>query len=64
VYLEFSLAKPLIPRRKPEELANLVREYIPPRPAFERAVGGANKAVEDYQSQLASVSVMILDEFR
>ncbi|XP_002122550.2 cilia- and flagella-associated protein 70 [Ciona intestinalis] len=64
LYLEFTLARPFVPRREPEELAAMVREYIPPRPAFKRAVGGAAKAVEDYHAQLASVASMVLDEFR
>ena len=64
LYLEFSLSHPLVPRRKAEELAKSVTEYIPPRPAMKRTVGGADKAVEDYHSQLSSVAVMVLDEFR
>uniref|UniRef100_H2YPZ9 C2 domain-containing protein n=1 Tax=Ciona savignyi TaxID=51511 RepID=H2YPZ9_CIOSA len=64
IYLEFTLARPFVPRREAEELAAMVREYIPPRPSFKRAVGGASKAVEDYQTQLASVASMVLDEFR
>ncbi|CAK8696784.1 unnamed protein product [Clavelina lepadiformis] len=64
LYLEFSLAHPLVPRREPEELANSVVEYIPSRPKMKRVVGGATKAVEDYHSQLSSVAVMVLDEFR
>ena len=64
VYIEFTLSRPLVPRRKPEELAKRVSEYIPPRPTMKRAVGGAEKAVDDYHSQLSSVATMILDEFR
>lgn len=62
--MEFLLSTPMVPRREPEDLAKLVREYIPPRPQFKRAVGGAQKAIEDYHSQLSSVAVMVLDEFR
>ncbi|XP_039248406.2 cilia- and flagella-associated protein 70-like [Styela clava] len=64
VYLEFILHQPLVPRREPEQLAKLVSEYIPPRPPFKRAVGGAQKAVEDFHNQIGSVSTMVLNEFR
>ena len=64
LYLEFTLSHALVPRRQPEELAKSVTEYIPPRPAMKRIVGGAEKAVEDYHSQLSAVAVMVLDEFR
>lgn len=64
IYLEFELHQPLVPRREAEKLAKLVSEYIPPRPPMRRAVGGSQKAIEDYHSQIASVSSMVLEEFR
>lgn len=62
--IEISLAKPLVPKRPPEELARRVAEYIPPRPLFPKRTDGAIRAVEDYHSQVASVANLILDEFR
>lgn len=64
VYMEFSLHQPLVPRREPEQLARLVSEYIPPRPPMKRAVGGAEKAVDDFHSQVAGISTLVMNEFR
>ncbi|ESO85468.1 hypothetical protein LOTGIDRAFT_229452 [Lottia gigantea] len=64
IMLEIELDHPLIPKRKPEELARKVAEYIPPRPMFPKRTDGAARAVEDYQGQVARVANLILDEFR
>ncbi|KAH3852510.1 hypothetical protein DPMN_095020, partial [Dreissena polymorpha] len=61
---EISLSHPLIPKRPPEELARRVAEYIPPRPLFPKRTDGAQRAVEDFHTQVASVAGLVLDEFR
>lgn len=64
IMLEICLSHPLIPKRPPEELARRVAEYIPPRPLFPKRTDGAQRSVEDFQNQVASVANLILDEFR
>ncbi|XP_076464163.1 cilia- and flagella-associated protein 70-like isoform X2 [Babylonia areolata] len=62
--IDITLTRPLVPKRPPEELARRVAELIPPRPAFPKRTDSADKAVEDYQGQIASVASLILEEFR
>ncbi|XP_035827894.1 cilia- and flagella-associated protein 70 isoform X2 [Aplysia californica] len=64
IMMEICLDKPLVPKRPPEALARRVAELIPPRPMFPKRTDGAQRAVEDYHSQVASVANLILDEFR
>lgn len=64
IMIDIKLSRPLIPKRPPEELARRVAELIPPRPAFPRRSDNAEKAVEDYHSQVASVASLVLEEFR
>ena len=64
VYLELSLSRPLIPKRNFDELSQAISHMIPPRPIVKLQVGGAEKALKDYHSQLTSVAHMILDDFR
>ncbi|XP_052768283.1 cilia- and flagella-associated protein 70-like isoform X5 [Mya arenaria] len=64
VMIEISLSQPLIHKRPPEELARKVAEYIPPRPLFPKRTDGAQRAVEDFHSQVTSVAGLVLDEFR
>ncbi|WAR19559.1 CFA70-like protein, partial [Mya arenaria] len=63
VMIEISLSQPLIHKRPPEELARKVAEYIPPRPLFPKRTDGAQRAVEDFHSQVTSVAGLVLDEF-
>ncbi|XP_070577266.1 cilia- and flagella-associated protein 70-like isoform X4 [Ptychodera flava] len=62
--LEITLQRPLVPKRPPEVLAKRVAELIPPRPLFARRTNGAERAVEDFHSQVASVGNLVLEEFR
>ncbi|XP_071787792.1 cilia- and flagella-associated protein 70-like isoform X3 [Asterias amurensis] len=64
IILEFSLQRPMVPKRAPEELAKRVAEYIPPRPLFPRRTNGAQRAVEDFHQQVANIGNMVLEEFR
>ncbi|XP_072171577.1 cilia- and flagella-associated protein 70-like [Diadema setosum] len=64
IVIEFELDSPIVPKRAPEELAKKVAEYIPPRPLFPRRTNGAQKAVEDFHTQVASISKLVLEEFR
>ncbi|XP_061436995.1 cilia- and flagella-associated protein 70 isoform X1 [Lethenteron reissneri] len=64
IVLEFCLEKPLVPKRKPEELAKRVADLIPPRPPMPRRIASAQQAVSDYHDQVAKVASMVLDEFR
>ncbi|KAK6998198.1 cilia- and flagella-associated protein 70 [Biomphalaria glabrata] len=64
IMVELSLDKPLVPKRPAELLAKRVAELIPPRPMFAKRTDGAQKAVEDFHFQVASVANLILEEFR
>ncbi|XP_033101103.1 cilia- and flagella-associated protein 70-like isoform X2 [Anneissia japonica] len=64
IFLEFVLKKPIVPKREPEELAKKVSEYIPPRPLFPRRTNGAQRAVDDFHQQVASIGNLVLEEFR
>uniref|UniRef100_S4R6K0 Cilia and flagella associated protein 70 n=1 Tax=Petromyzon marinus TaxID=7757 RepID=S4R6K0_PETMA len=61
IVLEFCLEKPLIPKRKPEELAKRYCIILYPMP---RRIASAQQAVSDYHDQVAKVASMVLDEFR
>ncbi|TFK07443.1 Cilia- and flagella-associated protein 70 [Platysternon megacephalum] len=61
--MEIELAKALVPKRLPEELASRVKEMILPRPQLPRRSAGAKKAVEDYHNQITSIAGAILDEY-
>ncbi|XP_034640349.1 cilia- and flagella-associated protein 70 isoform X3 [Trachemys scripta elegans] len=61
--MEIELAKALVPKRLPEELASRVKEMIPPRPQLPRRSAGAKKAVEGYHNQITSIAGAILDEY-
>ncbi|XP_037351838.1 cilia- and flagella-associated protein 70 isoform X2 [Talpa occidentalis] len=63
IVLEIELDKALVPKRMPEELAKRVKEMIPPRPPLTRRIGGAQKAVNDYHTQIKNISRAILDEY-
>ncbi|XP_042546133.1 cilia- and flagella-associated protein 70 isoform X7 [Dipodomys spectabilis] len=63
IVLEIELDKALVPKRMPEELAERVKEMIPPRPPLTRRRGGAQKAVNDYHLQIKNISKAILDEY-
>ncbi|KAK2186875.1 hypothetical protein NP493_185g01050 [Ridgeia piscesae] len=62
--IEIELHRPLVPKRLPEELAQKVAEYIPPRPLFPKRTNGAQKSVEEFHTQISQVSQLILDEYR
>ncbi|XP_058266386.1 cilia- and flagella-associated protein 70 isoform X3 [Hemibagrus wyckioides] len=63
IIIEIALEKPLVPKRQPEELARRVRELIPPRPPRPRHSAGAEKAVQEYQAQIMSVGVQVLQQY-
>ena len=64
IVLELSLDTPLIPKCPPDELAQLVSEYIPPRPAAPKRQVGADQAVREFQTQVSNVAWCVLEEFR
>ncbi|KAI0237880.1 Cilia- and flagella-associated protein 70 [Lamellibrachia satsuma] len=64
VMIEIELHRPLVPKRLPEELAQKVAEYIPPRPLFPKRTNGAQKSVEEFHTQVSQVAQLILDEYR
>lgn len=41
-----------------------ISEYIPPRPALPRKLGGAEKAVSDFHVHTASIANTLLEDFR
>ncbi|KAL1278809.1 hypothetical protein QQF64_025482 [Cirrhinus molitorella] len=64
IIIEIAVEKPLVPRRPPEELAKRVIELVPPRPPLPRRPAGAERAVQEYQSQIASVAAQVLDQYQ
>nr|KAG5710751.1 hypothetical protein BaRGS_035153 [Batillaria attramentaria] len=64
IMIDITLSRPLVPKRPPEELARRVAELVPPRPLFPKRTDCADRAVEDYHGQIASVAALILEEFR
>ncbi|XP_073721083.1 cilia- and flagella-associated protein 70-like isoform X2 [Misgurnus anguillicaudatus] len=64
IVIEIALEKPLVPKRPPEVLAKRVMELIPPRPPLPRRPAGAERAVHEYQSQIASVAAQVLDQYQ
>ncbi|XP_049323581.1 cilia- and flagella-associated protein 70 isoform X1 [Astyanax mexicanus] len=64
IIIEITLEKPLVPKRPLEELANRVKELIPPRPALPRRPAGAERAVREYQAQIESVASQVLDQYQ
>ena len=41
-----------------------ISEYIPPRPALPRRIGGAEKAINDYHTVTADVASLLLADYR
>ncbi|XP_056117732.1 cilia- and flagella-associated protein 70 [Rhinichthys klamathensis goyatoka] len=64
IIIEIAMEKPLVPKRPPEELAKRVEELVPPRPPLPRRPAGAERAVQEYQSQIASVAAQVLDQYQ
>lgn len=64
ILLEIELAKPLIPKRPVSVIAKRISEYIPPRPALPRRIGGAEKAINDYHTVTADVASLLLTDYR
>ncbi|XP_061080149.1 cilia- and flagella-associated protein 70 [Conger conger] len=64
IVMEISLEKPLVPKRSPEELARRVMELIPPRPPLPRLPVGAERAVQEYQAQVANVVGQVLEQYQ
>jgi tetratricopeptide (TPR) repeat protein len=62
--IDISLSKPLVPRRPLNVLAQRVAEYITPRPAVPRRLGGAEKALLDYQNHISQIVTSFLAEYR
>ncbi|XP_073414691.1 cilia- and flagella-associated protein 70 isoform X2 [Dendrobates tinctorius] len=61
--LELTLEKPLVPKRKAEEVALKVKELVPVRPQLDRRTAGSQKAVADFHSQVTSITSAILEEY-
>ncbi|XP_062387359.1 cilia- and flagella-associated protein 70 isoform X2 [Sardina pilchardus] len=64
IVIEIALDKPLVPKRPPVELAKRVMELIPPRPLLPRRPAGAERAVQEFQAQVASVAAQVLDQYQ
>nr|XP_009297485.1 cilia- and flagella-associated protein 70 isoform X1 [Danio rerio] len=64
IIIDIFVEKPLVPKRPPEELAKRVMELVPPRPPLPRRPAGAERAVEEYQCQIASVAAQVLDQYQ
>uniref|UniRef100_A0A4W5N095 Cilia and flagella associated protein 70 n=1 Tax=Hucho hucho TaxID=62062 RepID=A0A4W5N095_9TELE len=64
IIIEIALEKSLVPKRSPEELAKRVMELIPPRAPLPRRPAGAERAVQEYQAQIASVADQVLEQYQ
>nr|XP_047138555.1 cilia- and flagella-associated protein 70-like isoform X2 [Hydra vulgaris] len=64
IVLGLKLDKPLVKKRLLEDIIERVAEILPPRPKFEKVVGGSKKAIEDYEKQVENISDLLLEEFR
>ncbi|XP_046893282.1 cilia- and flagella-associated protein 70 [Hypomesus transpacificus] len=64
IIIEIALEKPLVPKRPPEELAQRVKELLPPRPPLSRRPAGAERAIQGYHSQIASVAGQVLEQYK
>ncbi|KAM3868524.1 cilia- and flagella-associated protein 70 [Diretmus argenteus] len=64
IIIEIALEKPLVPKRPPEELPKRVKELIPPRPPLPDHPCGAERAVQYFHSQVASVAGQVLDQYQ
>ncbi|XP_063715632.1 cilia- and flagella-associated protein 70-like isoform X3 [Symsagittifera roscoffensis] len=63
VVVEIELVKPLVPKKDPNFLVQSVAQYIPPRPRFPLRTNGADKAVDDFHSQVVNVVNLILEQY-
>ncbi|XP_056141224.1 cilia- and flagella-associated protein 70 [Lampris incognitus] len=66
IIIEVSLEKPLVAKRSPEELAKRVKELIPPRPppSPSDCPTRAERAVQEYHSQVNNVIAQLLDKYQ
>ncbi|XP_075258930.1 cilia- and flagella-associated protein 70-like isoform X3 [Convolutriloba macropyga] len=64
VVVEIELIRPLVPKKDPNFLVQSVAQYIPPRPRFPLRTNGADKAVDDFHSQVVNVVNLILEQYR
>ncbi|KAJ3609118.1 hypothetical protein NHX12_023644, partial [Muraenolepis orangiensis] len=64
VVVEITLEKPLVPKRRPVEVAKKVMELIPPRPPLPHCTAGAEKAVQEFHNQVTSVVGQVLDQYQ
>ncbi|XP_045076940.1 cilia- and flagella-associated protein 70-like [Coregonus clupeaformis] len=64
IIIEIAFEKSLVPKRSPEELAKRVMELIPPRAPLPRRPAGAERAVQEYQAQIASVAGQVLEQYQ
>uniref|UniRef100_A0A4W5KTD9 Cilia and flagella associated protein 70 n=1 Tax=Hucho hucho TaxID=62062 RepID=A0A4W5KTD9_9TELE len=64
IIIEIALEKSLVPKRSPEELAKRVMELIPPRAPLPCRPAGAERAVQEYQAQIASVADQVLEQYQ
>ncbi|CAF0845464.1 unnamed protein product [Rotaria sordida] len=64
ITIDIVLDRPIIEKRKLNELYRKISDLIPPRPSYPIKVNSAEKAVEDYQQQIKNVCSLILDEYR
>ncbi|XP_041719747.2 cilia- and flagella-associated protein 70 isoform X2 [Coregonus clupeaformis] len=64
IIIEIAFEKSLVPKRSPEELAKRVMELIPARAPLPRRPAGAERAVQEYQAQIASVAGQVLEQYQ
>ncbi|XP_028841573.1 cilia- and flagella-associated protein 70-like isoform X2 [Denticeps clupeoides] len=64
IVLEIALEKPLVPKKAPEEVNKRVAELIHPRPALPPRLCGAERAVQDFHSQISSIAEHVLQQYQ
>ncbi|XP_042564492.1 cilia- and flagella-associated protein 70 isoform X2 [Clupea harengus] len=64
IVIEIELDRPLVPKRPKEELTKRVMQLIPPRPPLLHRPTGAERAVQEFQGQVANVAAQVMDQYQ
>ena len=62
--IEVEVSKPFVPRKTRAEVAQSVASLVPPRSVYPRDPAGGDRAVADYESQVAAVASQLIGEYR
>ncbi|XP_068171036.1 cilia- and flagella-associated protein 70 [Antennarius striatus] len=64
IIIEIALKNPLVPKTSPAELAQRVRELVPPRPQLIARSSRGDRAVLDFRRQVGNMVTQISDQFK